>query len=532
MNNKKNVCAYARVSTLKDVATYSLDNQVGIYTDYILNNENWNFCGVFVDEGKSGTTLKSRIAFNQMIEAARNGYIDLIITKSISRFSRNTVDALSLINELRLINVEIYFENEKISSFDPQVDFVISVISAFAEEEARQVSENVKWSNKKRFEKGVFHVVTKRMLGYDNDENGDLIINEQEAFIVRKIYSLYLEGNGLTKIVKWLNDNNYKTISGKDRWHISTISGILQNEKYTGNALLQKTFRPSFKDRNYKTNNGELPMYYVKDSHPEIISCETFKKVQELRKLKLIKYHKIHLKDENNHYSKPSIYAGFIRCSKCNYNYYIQYNNVGSSYSRVHFRCGSKNKYKKCSSDNISKPIFDEVLLSLINMIITNKRKFYRLLKEDLSSNQLYLKTKKEHLLKQQEIKRLSKELVNFDNELDDFEKALKTELKAKLRQVKIDSANIYKELVTTLNVDAFVKQKRVILQTFNEPIKSIDEFPFRDFFSHCEVTNKEEIIFYLGFPIDDRKKEPHFEGEVPFVIRKTNHTLNFNLFS
>ena len=109
MNNKKNVCAYARVSTLKDVATYSLDNQVGIYTDYILNNENWNFCGVFVDEGKSGTTLKSRIAFNQMIEAARNGYIDLIITKSISRFSRNTVDALSLINELRLINVEIYF---------------------------------------------------------------------------------------------------------------------------------------------------------------------------------------------------------------------------------------------------------------------------------------------------------------------------------------------------------------------------------------------------------------------------------------
>ena len=165
-------------------------------------------------------------------------------------------------------------------------------------------------------------------------------------------------------------------------------------------------------------------------------------------------------------------------------------------------------------------------------MIITNKRKFYRLLKEDLSSNQLYLKTKKEHLLKQQEIKRLSKELVNFDNELDDFEKALKTELKAKLRQVKIDSANIYKELVTTLNVDAFVKQKRVILQTFNEPIKSIDEFPFRDFFSHCEVTNKEEIIFYLGFPIDDRKKEPHFEGEVPFVIRKTNHTLNFNLFS
>ena len=180
-----------------------LFRSVSTYTNEILDNPNWNFIGVYADEGISGTGLKKRNQFNMMLTAANHGLIDLILTKSISRFARNTIDCLKTIQDLKRIGVEVYFEKENISSFDSGIEFIISVLSGMAEEESRTISENVKWGNTKRFENGVFHMVTKRVLGYEHDSYGHIIINEHEASTVRKIYEMFLEGYGSTPIIKY-----------------------------------------------------------------------------------------------------------------------------------------------------------------------------------------------------------------------------------------------------------------------------------------------------------------------------------------
>ena len=280
---KLNVCAYARVSTKEDLQQHSLDNQASVYINEIIENDNYNYCGIYVDSGKSGTSTLFRDEFNDMIEAARNGAIDKILVKSISRFSRNTVDALSLIRELRKLNVEVYFERENISSFDLSIDMMLSIMSAFAEEEARQTSENIKWSHRVRMRKGKYTIPTKSMLGFKYDENKKPIINEDEAKTIRLIYELYLKGYGLNKIAHHLKEKGIKTRKGNENWTNASIASILSNEKYKGDALLQNHLMKTLEQADQKVNNGELPSYLVKNGHPAIISDEMFNQVQELR---------------------------------------------------------------------------------------------------------------------------------------------------------------------------------------------------------------------------------------------------------
>ncbi|MDD2575191.1 MAG: recombinase family protein [Acholeplasmataceae bacterium] len=531
MKKLKNVCAYARVSTLKDVAIDSLDNQISNYIDYIISNKDWNFCGIFVDEGKSGTNKTMRLGFNQMMESARNGYIDLIITKSISRFARNTVDAISLIRELRLINVEVYFENDGISSFDNNIDFVLSVFAGLAEEEARGVSENVKWSNKKRFESGHVNMVTDRFLGYDRDLDGNIIINEAEAMIVRKIFDLYIDGMGFSKIANWLEENNYKTITGNTKWNNSSIGVIIKNEKYTGDALLQKTFRPSFKSQNYKSNKGELPMYQVLNSHPQIISKKTFEKADRIRELRGHKFQKTHLKMSNDDYAKPTIYASFLECSKCGKNFQLVHNKNGSLYSKLNFVCASNKFNKQCDAEPISKLVLDETLLNLINGIIKNKYTFINVLTKSLNKNSIYLEKVKQHEINQNKIKEMRASLETLKNSSSEFERRVKSEIKAQLRTLLITDSNIYKELATSLNIVKFIDVRKKILSKHFDPIMDLDEFPFREFFSKGVVYSRENITFKLGFNDNNSKdSEALVIGETPFVIRKTNNKLKYEV--
>ena len=182
---KKNVCAYARVSSDKDLQLMSFEAQVNYYTNYILKNSNWNFVGVYADEGISGTSTRNRDQFNLMIELASMGKIDLIITKSISRFARNVIDTLSILQDLRANGTEVFFEKENISSYDPKIEFVISVLASMAEEESRIISDNVKWGVRAKFKKGEFYFHTSNMMGYKRDKDGNLYIDEVEANIVK-----------------------------------------------------------------------------------------------------------------------------------------------------------------------------------------------------------------------------------------------------------------------------------------------------------------------------------------------------------
>ena len=278
---KLRVAAYARVSTDQDEQESSYEAQVDYYTKYINSNPNWEFCGVFADRGITGTNTKYRESFNKMINLALNGEIDLILTKSISRFARNTVDALTIVRRLKARNVEVIFEKENLHSLDPKCEVMLTIMSSLAQEESRSISENVRWGIRKSMQEGKVNLPYACFLGYRKGEDGRPEIVEEEAKIVREIYDAYLSGKSIHYIADELTARGIPTPMGKSKWSVSTIRSILGNEKYKGDALLQKTYVEDFLSKKVKKNNGELPSVLVHESHDAIIEPEIFDLVQE-----------------------------------------------------------------------------------------------------------------------------------------------------------------------------------------------------------------------------------------------------------
>ncbi len=277
---RKRVVAYARVSTMKDAQENSLKSQRAYYTKHIKSNPEWVFAGMYTDDGISGLSMRNRDGFNRMIEDAMAGKIDLILTKSLSRFARNTVDSLTTIRKLKAVGVAVYFEKENINTFDAGGEFLITLMSSFAEEESRSISENVTWSVRHRFAQGIYHI-SPHLLGYGKDDCGETVIVESEARIIRFIYMLALSGKTPFHIAKMLND--YEIPSPMDSiWIYSTVKNILTNEKYKGDAILQKRYTVDFLTKKMKDNTGEVPQYYVENGHPAIISKDAWSEAQNV----------------------------------------------------------------------------------------------------------------------------------------------------------------------------------------------------------------------------------------------------------
>lgn len=534
---KKNVCAYARVSTTSNFQALSFETQVQAYTKQITSNPNYNFVGVYADEGKSGTSTKHRMQFNKMIENAKNGMIDLIITKAISRFARNTIDCLSIIQDLKRANVEVFFEKENISSFDPKIEFIISVLSGIAEEESRIISENVKWGNTKAFENGNHHMVTRNIMGYTKDEFNKVIIDEQEAPIIRKIFDLYVDGHGATHIINYLQDNNVKTVKGNDRWNKSAVFGILGNEKYTGNALLQKTYKPSFKSKKRVTNDGHIPQYYVVDSHPSIITTNTFNKVQEIRKQKSIKYHKGDVKNLKEVFNKKSPYAGLIKCPYCTKFYILRTNSSGTSYSKKFLQCSSNSSKKTCKAENISVEVLDKVILNQINLIIEHKTYFIQKLKSKLYKSPDYLSATIELQERKLEIIKIQKQMNKTEILHDSFHLSLEEELNIQHVEAQIEYSKIQNRLATEFSIDSYILKTKKILKNFNLSISSAHEFPYKDLFNIIIPISRNDIVFDVGLKLKTKrvkpKMEPILEGKVPYTFRnKRNYTDHYILIN
>ena len=249
---KRKVAAYARVSTDSEEQQTSYEAQVDYYQTLIQNREDWDFVSVYTDAGISGTSIKHRGGFNSMIQDALAGNIDLIVTKSVSRFARNTVDSLTTIRQLKAKGIECYFEKENIWTFDGKGELLITIMSSLAQEESRSISENVKWGHRKRFADGKVTVPFKRFLGYDKGENGNLVINEKEAVIIRMIYRNFLEGLTPHKIASLLTARGILSPGGKSKWNPNAVRSILSNEKYKGDALLQKSYTVDFLTKKQK----------------------------------------------------------------------------------------------------------------------------------------------------------------------------------------------------------------------------------------------------------------------------------------
>ena len=305
---KRKVAGYARVSTDSEEQQTSYAAQVSYYTEYIKKRADWEFVNVYTDQGISATNTKHRDGFNAMITDALDGKIDLIVTKSVSRFARNTVDSLTTVRKLKEKGVEVYFEKEQIYTLDSKGELFITIMSSLAQEESRSISENVTWGQRKRMADGKVTMPYGRFLGDRKGEDGLPEIVPEEAEVVRLIYRSFMEGLTSGKIAQLLMEKKITAPGGKEKWHSSTIESILTNEKYKGSALLQKKFTVDFLTKKVKINEGEVPQYFVERSHPPIIDPEEFELVQaEIARRKAI----------GRVYSSSNIFSAKIVCSCC-----------------------------------------------------------------------------------------------------------------------------------------------------------------------------------------------------------------------
>ena len=278
---KLRVAAYCRVSTDTDEQATSYDAQIEHYTDFIKKNPGWELAGIYADDGISGTNTKKRDEFNRLIDDCMAGRIDMVITKSISRFARNTLDCLKYIRQLKEINIAVFFEKESINTLDAKGEVLLTIMASLAQQESQSLSQNVRLGLQYRYQQGKVQVCTNRFLGYDKDDDGNLVINPTEAEVVKRIYREYLSGKSYYQIGKELSADGIRTAAGNDYWLASTLRKILTNEKYMGDALLQKTVTVDFLNKKRVANKGIVPQYYVEGSHEAIIPREIFLQAQE-----------------------------------------------------------------------------------------------------------------------------------------------------------------------------------------------------------------------------------------------------------
>ena len=372
---KRLVAAYARVSTDHEEQLTSYEAQVDYYTNYIKNRDDWEFAGIYTDEGVTGCNTRHREGFKRMVADALAGKIQLIVTKSVSRFARNTVDSLTTIRTLKEHGVECYFEKEAIWTFDSRGELLLTIMSSLAQEESRSISENCIWGQRKRFSDGKYSVPFSVFLGYDRGPDGEFVVNEEQAAVVRKIYALFLQGRTFYGIAKILTEEGIPTPAGKRKWHMCTVKSILQNEKYKGDALLQKGFTESFLTKKYRKNEGQIQQYYVDGGHPAIISPEVFDRVQTL------------IAAGRNRHGCVHAFSGMIKCGDCGSWYGSKVWHSNDKYRRVVWQCNHKFEGEKCSTPHLDEDAIKRMFVAAINILARDKerlREEFRLIQDSV----------------------------------------------------------------------------------------------------------------------------------------------------
>lgn len=387
------VAAYCRVSTLLEQQEGSFEAQVDYYTSKINSNPNWKCAGIFADDGKSATQTNKRDDFNAMIDACLSGKIDLVLTKSVSRFARNTVDALQNIRKLKEKGIPVIFEKEGVNTMESGGELLITILSSQAQEESRNISENTRWGVTRRFENGIVQVNHKKFLGYTKDEEGNLVVVPEEAVIVKRIFREYLEGKSIIKIARGLEQDGIKTVTGLDHWHPGTIDKMLSNEKFCGDACMQKTYTIDFLTKKKVKNDGYVRQYYIEDNHEAIIPKELFHQVQEekLRRASLNKAAVTRKKNkgekEKSKYSSKYILTELMVCAECGHAYRRQIWSKYGDKSAV-WRCEDRlkqGKKSKCqNSPTLKEKQLHDAVMTAINSMVENTGEFIGTFRENV----------------------------------------------------------------------------------------------------------------------------------------------------
>ncbi|AUD64594.1 hypothetical protein BK011_02450 [Tenericutes bacterium MZ-XQ] len=530
---KKKVAAYARVSTDETDQLHSYQAQIEEFTQRINKNDEWEFAGMYCDEGITGTMMSKRPGFLSMIQAAEDGHIDLILTKSISRFSRNTIDILTVIQTLRNINVEIFFEKENLSSLDPKIDFILTVMSSMAQEESRSISENTKWGIQKRFEQGKLIMNTNRFLGYDKDREGTLIINEEQAKTVKYIFHKYLNGMSITSLARHLTDEKIKNGLGRVNWYSDTVKEILMNEKYAGDLMLQKTVTIDYLTHQAVINDGHATKYYIKNAHEPIIDRETFDIVQTM-----IHARDVILSEDSKERFKHLAHKpmkGLVYCSRCHRIYNSKMHNSGTTFKKSMLKCHtSRNNPHNFDNPSIHEPLIERATLHVIERLTQTKdmqKSIMDYMKETLeqtNSHEPLKALKHEYVEIGNQIKALSKNQLHSN--MTDLE--YKKEFKRLEQNLKDTELNI-ENLTNQIKKEHLMRRRYYALESFIQT-NFQDLSIIKSFFGLVLMMGKHHVRYViddtfstiddLHLQIDTIKKTPSvLEGTYFDYITKEN---------
>ena len=345
---RKRVAAYCRVSTKQEEQLNSYEVQVKYYTERINRENGWQLAGIYADKGITGTSTRKRDEFNKMIKACRRHKVDMIITKSISRFARNTVDCLKYVRLLKELGVDVYFEEQGIHSTDPGAEFYITIYGSIAQSESENISHNVAWGKAQSAKEGNVFFAYKSFLGYRKGADGKPEIDPEQAAIVRSIYEQFLAGKSMQDIANELTGQGVPTPSGKSKWQATVIRSILSNEKYKGDALRGKTYIEDCISKKVRVNTGERPQYYIENNHPAIIDSATFGRVQEelARRAGKRKVKQVGTKTEQGKYCGKYALTELLICGECGTPYRRCTWTVGGQ-KKIVWRCISRLDYGK-----------------------------------------------------------------------------------------------------------------------------------------------------------------------------------------
>jgi len=526
------VAAYARVSSDKDLMEASLNEQIDFYTRAIIQNNNWDFAGIYYDDGVSGTTISKRKGFIKMVNDAKAGLIDIILVKSVSRFSRNLINLLETVKELRKIGVEIFFEQQNTSSLDVKCDQMITLYAQFAEEEAISVSQNQKWRLDVDRKAGRYYIDANRLLGFGFDENKKVIINEEEAKVVRLIYALYLDDMGVTAIVDYLTKNGIKNKRGFVSWSITSVRYILKNEKYVGDCLLVKRYSedPLTKKRVY--NRGQRDQCYIKNGHQGIIDRATWDAVQEKFRVAGEKYN-VHSYARQNMGQVRIRYefVGWIVCPYCGRNYIVKTNHYNGQPTHKHLMCYSNHQYKLCKSENYPLDVFKQILTKQIKILKANIPSLNELLIDKFN------KDKQEPIIENikaldNQIESLRAKYNDIKDYHDDYFTSLQKETLNKIGELTKERADLQNS-VTTKTPSERAKELINKLKAIPDDFDDVENIDFKSVFSKAVIVDKGLIYFVIGdgeLTNPPLRPELFFKSSIEYKIRKSVFTTQFGV--
>ena len=505
-NRKLKVAAYARISYDKKELESSLENQIRHYTTLINDNPDWEFVGIYADDGISGSTVKKRNQFQLMLTKAFAGEIDIILVKSISRFARNLLDMLKVVQELRDSGVEVYFEKEGISSLDTKCDNYLTLYSKFAEEELISMSKNVSWSYQKRIRDGKFFINANQLFGYKFDKDRNIVIEECEAKYVKDIFMMYLAGKNTGEISDYLEEHHVLTQTGLSRWSGQSIRQILKNEKYCGMVILQKTYTENALTQKRHNNDGKLDKVIIENALPPIVSKQVYLEVQERMKSLAEKYN---LSVGRNAYDHTNSYTAFGYCPK------------------ERARCKE--------SESVFVKHLDEIIPLMVKKLLANENEFKKELLDAFSDKVLLEKKERIDALTK-EIDDQRDKLLQYDGLSGDAFDAIKEYLRKNINELSDEKAVLENEWLIEANPKTRVNEIIKELHRFPTTDK-IGNYDFRKLFKRMIVINRDRLIFVVGsYNLDNLPYNPQsinmkFIETYRYKIRCTWFTCNFGIY-